>query len=586
MVVIESFPKNDKEYLILWHGAVRKNSSFSTNPLVEVLVQELDTGDCFTMVAGVTELDILRIGTCWINGKRSKVLYEINGQEIVDKVFEFDLSAQVPEFINFGEKKDGNRLIPSQRFNLPYVIYKDAKSSEKFSKYNWTSYQNTRLNKLTSIDGVEVFVSSLETLTSLYTPSRKEIRRLILTKSADDIVNQFIKTYEKNTDGHYVIEIKDQSLGAVPLVFLAYLANEPHVKAVIDWLQDSLEIAHTDDKGKPFPNRYPEIKPYHPKGLKFTASGIWLEEKRKFLVLRVNSVVAPEEVPITLKRVLTNYEGAGQNAETQQTQTRLIKKARETHVTSAEDPGRNTGISYIMTEVESSVGDGVLTELYDVCVEENNEPRRLEYTQRNQEIVQASAGEVFGTHSRVASLENQTQDEFLDQLNVLRGVWQGLCVLPNMPNTNVKEVVCLTENGSPSSEFYRINVLSILRVNNLKKLIKNNEKWLKKFGGRKILIVQVTMMDDSKRFILEVERTARNESYQGVYFTQSSVDQNFINSVCQHLPSDKILANIAPLVRGKCERFPHRKGKNEEWYQKMARLLKKLPRQLKKIEKN
>lgn len=578
MVVIESFPKNDKEYLVLWHGSVRKNSSFSSNPLVEVLVQELETSDCFTMLVGVTELDILRVATSWINGKRSKVLSKIYGQTIVNKVFEFDLSTQVPEFVNFGEKIDDNyRLIPVRKFNLPFVKPEDAKLSEGFSKYYWSSYQNTRLNRLKSIDGEEVLISSLETLTGLYTPSRKEIRRLILTKSPDEIVSQFIKQHHKNADGHYFIETKDTSLGSVPNVFLAYLAHNPHVQSVVDWLQDSLEIADTDKNGKPFVNRHPEIKPYHPKGLKFSASGIWLENQKRFLVLRVNSVVAPEEIPITVKQTITNYQGVSQHFEAHQTQTRVIRKSRETHVTSDEDPGRHAGDSYIITEVESSVGDGVLTEVYEVDVQENNEPRHFEYTHRYQEMVRASSGEVFGTQSRVAKLENQTHDEFLDQLNVLRGVWQGLCVLPTMPNTNVQEVVCLKENGSTTTEFYRINVLNILRANNLKMLIKSNEKWLKKFGGRKILLIQVTMLDGSKRFFLEVERTDRNESYQGVYFTQCFVEQQFINEVCQYLPSDKILANIASLIKGKCERFPHRKGKNEEWYQKMSRLLAKLP---------
>lgn len=578
MVVIESFPKNDKEYLVLWHGAVRKNYSLSTNPLVEVLVQELDSGDCYTMIVGVTELDVIRVATCWVNGKKVGTLSEIYGQQIVNEIFEFDLSTKVPEFIRFGEKLKDNRLIPTKKFNLPFVKFEDAKPSEHFSKYQWPSYQNTRLNKLQSIDNQEVLISSLETLTSLYTPSRKEIRRLILTKSPDYIVNKLIKKYQKNIDGNYSIETKDQSLGNVPIVFLAYLANEPHVKAVVDWLQDSLEIAGLGKDGKPFINRYPEIKPYHPKGLKFSASGIWLEEQKKFLVLRVNSVVAPEEITITLNRTITNYEEMDQDTEEPQAQPRVIRKARETHVTSNKDPGKNSGESYIMTEVESSVGNGVLTEIYKIDIEENNEPKQLEYSQKTQETVEASAGEVFGTQSRVAKLENQTQDEFLDQLNVLRGVWQGLCALPALPNTNVQEVVCLTENGYPTSEFYRINVLSILIANNLIGLIKSNEKWLKKFGGRKILIVQVTMIDGSKRFILEVERTARNESYQGVYFTQSFVGKQFINEVCQHLPSDRILVKISSLVRGKCERFLHRKGKNEEWYQKMSRLLASLPR--------
>jgi len=81
--------------------------------------------------------------------------------------------------------------------------------------------------------------------------------------------------------------------------------------------------------------------------------------------------------------------------------------------------------------------------------------------------------------------------------------------------------------------------LNVLRANKLEELIQSNEKWLKKFGGRKILIVQVTMLDGSKRFILE-------------------------ESV----------------------RFPHRKGKNEEWHQKMNRLLARLPDSSGKISKD
>lgn len=580
MVVIESFPKDDKEYLVLWHGAVRKNNNFLSNPLVEVLVQDMTTNDCYTMLAGVTELDILRVGTCWKNGKRTKVLSKIQGQKVVDRVFEFDLSANVPEFIDFGEKDGQYRLIPTSKFGLPYVKLKDVKSSSVFEKFNWVSYQNTKLNKLKSIDGEEVYISSLETLTGLYTPSRKEIRRQILTKSVQNIITHFISESSTNPDGSYEIKVKDPHIGSVPAVFLSYLALSPHVQSVVDWSQDSLEIADLNENGRLYVNRYPEIKPYHPKGLRFTASGIWIEEDKKFMVLRVNSVVAPEEIPVTVIKTITDYQGGNQNSEQSKfsTQKRAVRKARETYITDDEDPGRSAGNSYIVTEVDSSVSDGVLAEVYAIKEGENNQPHNFEYTQRNQEKVRASAGEEFGAQSRVAKLESQARDEVLDQFNILREIWQALNILISIPESPVKKVVCLDEFGSELNGYYRINAFNVVKRSNQQYINSSNESWLSKFGGRKILLMQVTMNDGSNRFILEQERHSKNDKFQGVYFTQAFIGGQFINEVCGYLSSDKLLTNISSIVRGKCERFLHKKGKNEKWHEKMQRLLAELPR--------
>ncbi|WP_029936271.1 hypothetical protein [Thiomicrospira pelophila] len=581
MVVIQAFPKDGQEYEVKWYGAVRKNSNFLSNPLVEVAVQNTSTNDLYTILVGVTELDALRVGTCWRDGELTRTVTEICGQQLESKVFEFDFSAKRPDVIDMYERSPENKerpYIPSPRFKLPFVATnKDESqnlSEEGLYRYNTTTYRRAKLNRMKSIDGEEVLISAMETLTGLYTPSRKEIRRLVLTKSKDDILTSQLEDWGQEGD-HYMVKPRT-GLGSVPLVFLAYLAQNADVQSVVDNVQETLQIAELDEDRRPYPNRYPEILPYHPRGLKFTATGIWLDNKKtRFLVIRVTSVVAPEEIPVNVYKTLPQNQQNPVGVNGQQVVRQQIIKARETHVTASEDPGRLAGRTYILSEIESEVGQGVINTVYEVDNNENNEPVNFETTQVFQECVQASAGEVFGTKSRVAQLENEDAER-VDQLGVLGDVWNGLNALKDILGSNVCDVSCVKEDGVTTDEFYKINALSVLCAR-LGLRPSDFSGWMKDHGGRKMLLIQITMSDGYKRYIVEINRNKGSDTFSGACFMVDRISSDFIGRLCEHMSAKKTVIDLKPLLgkEGKFKPFTHRIG-SMEWVEKMGRVLAKV----------
>lgn len=469
--------------------------------------------------------------------------------------------------------------IPSSKFKLPYFETKKDEiqdtSEEGLYRYITATYRSAKLNRMKSIDGEEVLISAMETLTGLYTPSRKEIRRLVLTRSPDNILKSQLKDWGREGDG-YMVKPR-VSLGSVPLVFLAYLAQNAGAQSVVDKIQETLEIAELDDDGYPYPNRYPEILPYHPNGLKFTASGIWLDKKKtRFLVIRVTSVVAPEEIPVIVHKTLPQNQQNPVGVNGQQVVRQKIIKARETHVTANEDPGRLEGRTYILSEIESEVGQGVISTVYEVDNNENNEPVNFETTQVFQECVQASAGEVFGTRSRVAQLENEERARD-DQLNVLRNVWNALQALKNVERSNVLDVKCITEYGDSTDQFYKINALTVLKTA-LGLRDSDFKSWMSDDGGRKILLIRITMADGSKRYILEINRNKISDKFSGAYFTIDGVSRNFITRLCQHISEKTTVIDLKSVLgnEARFNKFTHKVG-GLEWIEKMARVLSKLP---------
>lgn len=571
MTIIKSLPIDNKEYVVLGYGAIRKNSRFLSNPEVEILLQDLITKECFTAVAGVTELDIVRIGSCWVNGQRTRLLSEFGQKKIINKVFEFNLQTNKPSTIKFEDLENLHNIIPininsASKENLP----------RNLSFYYRKTYQNACLNKLQTINNEEVLISSLETLTGLYTPSRKEIRRLILTKPIDDILQYFIKT-SRPFDGGYFIEMQNTSLGSVPTVFLAYLSQNIHVQKIVNLIQDTLDIAQLNSNNKPYVNRYPEILPYHPNGLKFSASGIWLEKDKRFLVLRVNSILAPEEIPITIKRNIVKNQNKGRAFKKEQGETSIskIKRARETIITIDEEPGQNAGKTYIVSEIESTTSKGVITEVYESNLTENSYIQDTKSILIHQDSIIASAGEKFGNTSKVNQVENKTSQS-IDQSSILSTVWKALANLATTKSSKIKSISCLTEQGIQCNSFYLINVFNVLRNTNKKMITKDNKKMLSESGGRKLLLIEVIMDDSSKRFILEIARTSKQQSYRGVCFTHNSVEKIFINKLCAHFSTDDKLSKVHKIINGETIRFNHKKGNNETWEEKMARLIETL----------
>ena len=582
MIKINSFPKDSQEWLVLWHGAVRKNSHFSINPLVEVLLSNLSTGkpEYRTYTVNITELDIVRLGTVWKNQVFERKLYTAWGHRVVTESFFFDLEENKPKSINYISlsPSDNERYISPLKFPLPPSLKKENNHPDH--PYYQFSYNKAKLNVLRDDSGRDILISALETLTSLYTPSRKSIRRDVLTKSVDDILNTYVRhseAVEAPQGERYRVEYKDSSLGITPKVFLAHLALNKPVQDIIKRVQQTLEIADLNEHGDPYTNRYPEILPYHTKYLEFEAEGVWLDEDHnRFLVLRVTKVKAPSEVPVVSVSVVQNYKDEELDPSDIPTRTivRTITEASEMIVDNDQDPGRNNGKSYILTEVESISEEGLVTKESEKINVET--PDFITGISDKKEVVNraiVSSGESYGSTSGSRQLENQGNDktESIDQINVLKDVYQALVDIKDDPDKSLVNVSCISGNGCEVDGYHLINIKKILPED-------KENTWLSKGSGRRIMLVKLEYNRGSPTYILEIERMNSNESFMGFYldFSRRVLDESVIYELADLIVSKKGTSSWLgkfDSLSGK-ESFKHTKGV-KTWKEKMESIILK-----------
>ena len=99
MVSVDSFPKDDIERVIYLFGGVQRNTSDSTNPLIEVLLLEIDQfnpkrlnkDDNFgTYFVTLKDLEIFKQWSIWKGNVATGKVFDF-GDEIKEEKFEFNL---------------------------------------------------------------------------------------------------------------------------------------------------------------------------------------------------------------------------------------------------------------------------------------------------------------------------------------------------------------------------------------------------------------------------------------------------------------------------------------------------------------
>lgn len=283
LIEIESFPVDDKTYVVINYGGFIKNYSFAIDiPLVNVSLGVVIDGvlikDAITILVGLPELSTVRIGTMWKNRQRIDTYWnKYNSYEELMPL-SFDLEESPAECIIY-KKAEGKKGLTE--INL-------SKNESLELEFNNEIYGSTFV-KFKSKDNIDFIVPSIELLMSTYLPRNKLIRNEIVLKSVDTVIQNYINDYSV-VDEIYNINI-DKSLEIETMYFLAYIACNKKSKSNISKIWSNLECS-TSDKIK-----YPFILPYHPKVISFKATGIWIE-KNLFYIQRIYEPQVPSEINV------------------------------------------------------------------------------------------------------------------------------------------------------------------------------------------------------------------------------------------------------------------------------------------------
>ena len=525
MVSVDSFPDDDIERVIYLFGGIQQNTSDSTNPLVEVLLLEIDqsnpkrlnTNDNFgTYLVTLKDLEIFKQWSIWKGNQSTGKVFDF-GDEIREEKFEFNLETNPAYSINCSSKFASNGIdyIPFKYRWIPKVI----KSSQdpKVRDFNFYSFANSKYCVLRTLSHQKIIIHSLNVFHSLYVPSRKDIRGMLIypnfanstfENDLDTLVSKFVEYHNfEEVQGQPTIFIKlkskyEKHLGSAATIFLANLAFNKKVREKVISIRKSLENVKSDSKGKPYPNRLPTVEPPHSKNLRVHAKGIWLDaEKTRFLVIEVSKFSGLNDFPV-VRLIPSNEKNDKAISEVILRETRELQASGNEHINTQQDPSRKSAIvkkmSDIVTDIEECDYSLVLME------HSASTPNQILYGELYQEgEVQndVSSGNEYGeskaTPKRLENSEPSNTGRDLFELIWTYSIWYR--VLMN-PNGYLESYYCLNKKGVSEVGYYLIDLKEVVNKH-------VSKSWIDYKGGRKALFLLLKFKNRNEFvYFIDVEK--------------------------------------------------------------------------------
>lgn len=546
---IADFP-NDQQLRVVWgFGSVHVSHNLSTAPhflvsLRSIVDHRLDDYETVYKIP-LAQADIVRLGTVWLGQRRVEGFWEQYSKTYERTVlFDFDFINSPPTSIPFSAKDPSTDYyqIPPFAYSLAFgtksKINTKLKSSEglneeetrdlKIQAVYLGQMSKSKLTKLISTDECTVLIPSIEFLTSCYTPREQQLRNKIVNLKLDDALADYIDMTEsgENELGEYDLYMKSRK-HQTNLAFLGYAHCNAVTKKRLEVLRSSLTKPNKDRSGCNYPDRYPDVLPYHPDGMSLSCDGIWIDSQT-FLALRVSGCSLPTTHKINQILLETIYTGK-ENDPTPGTGEKngggfksggAIGDFQDIPIVTGTDPNTNAAGAHITTEVMilgglPEIEDFVETKEADIKRKNNN---RAEGQKPNG----LSSGELNGSKDSegVGQLKQSEKDrdaEYVNQLEILETVNNALQSL--LSSNKVKNLEFLDSSANISSAAFFASIPT--------KLIgyKDSHSWAVYFKNeynqvitRVVLLVRVTLLDGKVLFLFEIQRKNSGEGFSGLVF--------------------------------------------------------------------
>lgn len=555
-VLIDDFPNDNIIRYVADVGAVKDPLS----PKVSVLLQPLASGyQPSTHHISVPELDIVRRSSIWIGQAQTKEYFKHKGK-VVDETFDIKL---LPDQIKVVPLREILKNTDRKTLCLPYNKRKED------GKWTYVDiwFKEATYNIIPH-GSIEVIISSMEMLTATYAPTRKDLRRKILTDEPSELLNSYLRLEKCSYDklNNECILYPKVSVGDSSLIFLAHLYCNTYVQQVYENNRRSLERRFPAKSGGFYPHRYPEVRPYHQDELKISASGIWLDaQKKRFFVLRINECCAPNNLKVRVVESSKQYvkgelDSGLPEKEPGSTNYRTLTNPKNLNVKTKQNPEKGKRGIYMISEIQSKVENGAIVRQTDVEIIPSNDrhdgglKETVTVFLPGEEEIYTSSGEPFknkkGIIRQFKTLE--TKFEQLSQLSVINDVIEGLKTLVADEESELTELNFLDINGCRQGYGYRISLKSYESV---------NEAWILKNNDiRRVALLELSLKDEKNFcYILEVERLDHDESFLGLTIKSAQrMSSSQVDSILQHIVEEKgVKTTIYNL---------NKKGENNEYF--------------------
>lgn len=294
---ISSFPEDNLVRVLYRYGGIQKNNSgISISPHIQVLLVELDkTGKLITKnflctYVKLNELHKANLGSVWKGQSLLSNDFNIANQ-IRQKEFTLYLENSRPLNVNFDYVKKQFQKIKSNVEILNYLNYPNIEIIDENIKKKLANFDKANYVQITSTKDIDVFISSIDVLNSLFINNIK-IKEKLISAPIINIVDEYLESYESlsSTQCLYKIKIKNnkKKLSKPAIRFLAFLALNKEVQNKVSLLQYSLEETEYIPYNYQNIERFPIILPPQPNKLKIKTKGLWYKEY--FFVIEIESV--------------------------------------------------------------------------------------------------------------------------------------------------------------------------------------------------------------------------------------------------------------------------------------------------------
>lgn len=516
-ITIESFPLDDKIYVIISYGGFIKNYHTSIDiPLVNVQMGIVENNclikNILTCIVGLPELSIVRIGTIWKNQVRQESYW--NKYKLYEEKtpLSFNLEKMPAKCIIY--KKNS-----SDKKNLQECNIEDL-SNNNFSEFDYDEdYYGSTFVKFTTMDGISYIIPSIELLMSTYLPRNKLIRNELILNPMSTVLQNYILDYSCTEDEYY-IEL-DKALEKETMVFLAYMMCNKKSKGNISKIWTSLESSSLSNL------RHPFLLPYHPKIISFKASGIWINQKL-FYVQRIYEPEAPNEIKVNIKcnKTIVSNEKQENNIqdldnpdENKKTlNNNVVNKSLS--VTPKNNPSGSTGVKYIVSEVSPNNDDLNCNLDEEIIIVDNNANNN--YVKQNNEIEAASSGKLSGKNSsKKIARTTYVIEENPEEIDEIKEIIDALETLKE--NNTIVELFYIDDIAEKHNNLVYTNFHEH-HIN-----LNENKYWASgykkssgikksKSGYRKLLIVRLKIDGKQPLYILEIIRKVKSDSFYGIIF--------------------------------------------------------------------
>lgn len=558
--ICDQLKKETDELIVWWYGGIAKNYRAETVPKVVVFFRKLDQngnlGSSVRMSIALTFLGLLRIGSIWKEGIcQSEAVIPEDHQK-----FNVDFTRGTWKFVSPSQAAQNGNESPINQLDYPLHFPHDK---------NW-------LLDFPLENGKNLLIPCLEFLSRCYGRS-EEVPRVLVTYGWSKVLKHFYAPFDQPvTPNTWPVKLKRRMYNG-DVVFLAHMKYDTYTERAAKEIDSQVEISFLNKA----PFAFVQVEPWFQGKAQVIVSGIWINNGKTFLALRVLGCSDPQEATILRDREnpnKTNGPAEGDNAGKawDGAPPRILKKPPEiVDMTGDQEPDH--GAATIEIEEPEFIVPGEQRVVIDVRRDRTTTSAGKPGDGGNPGAF--SSGEHHGTGKGIGHASIHAK-AVMESKGMLRDMWDALLYLRKKNSGTIRSVEWFTfEDGFVASDEPHLIGLHPFDADD--KVEPAVRRWpfldISIPTIRGMLVARVTTTKDKQIYIIELQRRPRiktddqgnqtlaEDSFKGIVFKlneQNGFDEwiKYVRSQVRHV--EGIVSHLISECPGFADTFSHRRNKD------------------------